>query len=237
MLAILLQWPGSREEFVQRVSAMLSGAGPWLFDALLMVSLVLLGAALGGLSGALLGAILRRSGFDEGVRRLVGARSFAKRPPSAVAIWAWTWSWFVAGLLLALEGVGVRLGTAVVQRLADVVPRILTAAALMGAGALMAFLCGTLMQRFLEPDHPRLCRFAGQCVTAVLLGISALLALEQMGFAAQFIIAVGIVGVGALGLAFALAFGLGCRDLAKEFVVEYMRQMEPAQTEHGKSEP
>lgn len=232
-----MQWASAREALLQRAAATLSGAGPWLLDALAMTSIVLAGALLGGMSGAMLSALLRRSGFDDGVRRLLGARSFSHRPPSAVAGWAWSWTLFVAGLLIALEAAGVHLGSAVLQRLVDVVPRILTAAAITGAGALVAFVCGTLAHRFLEPDLPRFSRFAGQAITAALLGISALLALEQMGFAAQFIIAVGIVGVGALGLAFALAFGLGCRDLARDFLVEYLRQMEPEDPDREKPRP
>lgn len=234
--AALLQWASAREALLQRVGTAVSGAGPWVLDALVMSGIVLVGALLGGMSGAMMSAMLRRSGFDEGVRRLLGARSFSHRPPSAVAGWAWSWSLFVAGVLIALEAAGVHLGTAVLRRLADVVPRILTAGALMGAGALVAFVCGTLAHRFLEPDLPRFSRFAGQAITAALLGISALLALEQMGFAAQFIIAVGIVGVGALGLGFALAFGMGCRDLAREFLVEYLRQMEPDSPDRDKAQ-
>jgi hypothetical protein len=62
-------------------------------------------------------------------------------------------------------------------------------------------------------------------VTFVLVGFSALVALEQLGFAAQFVMAIGVVAAGATGLGLALAFGLGCRELARDFLVEYLRSL------------
>ena len=66
----------------------------------------------------------------------------------------------------------------------------------------------------------------GQVVTVVLSGCAILMALEQLGFAAQFVMAVGVCAVAALALGAGLAFGLGCRDLARDFVVEYLRSMD-----------
>jgi len=60
----------------------------------------------------------------------------------------------------------------------------------------------------------------------VLSGFAVLLSLEQLGLAAQLILAIGVAATGAIGLAIALAFGLGCRDLARDFVVEYLSSLE-----------
>ena len=49
---------------------------------------------------------------------------------------------------------------------------------------------------------------------------------EQLGFAVQFVMAIGVVMAAAAGLALALAFGLGCRELARDFLVEYLRTLE-----------
>jgi hypothetical protein len=56
--------------------------------------------------------------------------------------------------------------------------------------------------------------------------VVALLAMEQLGLAAQFALWVVLILVGALALAVALAFGLGCRELARDLVVEFFRREE-----------
>ena len=58
---------------------------------------------------------------------------------------------------------------------------------------------------------------------------SILVALDQLGFAAQFVMALGVVAVATAGLGLALAFGLGCRELARDFLVEYLRALEDSE--------
>ena len=136
--------------------------------------------------------------------------------------------------LLALDTLGFDLAASVAERLADVVPRIVTSAVLFAVGVLLAMLFGSITRRFLEAADLRAAQPLGQVVTAVLVGFAALLALEQLGFAAQFVMAVGEVAVAAAGLGLALAFGLGCRDLARDFVVEYLRSLDDEGTQRPK---
>jgi hypothetical protein len=83
-----------------------------------------------------------------------------------------------------------------------------------------------MTRRLFESAGMRGARLRAQAVTVILIAFTALLALEQLGFAAQFIMALGITVVAGAGLAIALAFGLGCRELARDFVVEYLRSIE-----------
>jgi hypothetical protein len=85
---------------------------------------------------------------------------------------------------------------------------------------------GNVTQRFFETAGMRGGRLRGQAVTVVLTAFAVLIALDQLGFAAQFVMAIGLIAVGAVALAAALAFGLGCRDLARDFVVEYLRSLD-----------
>ncbi len=121
---------------------------------------------------------------------------------------------------------GFNLAASVGDRLNEVVPRIVTSAVLFAVGSLVAMLLGSVTQRFLETAGIRAARLQGQVVSVILIGFAALLALEQLGFAAQFVMALGIVAVAAAGLGLALAFGLGCRELTRDFVVEYLRSLD-----------
>ena len=128
-----------------------------------------------------------------------------------------------ASALLALEAAGIEVILPVAARLSEVVPRIVTSALLFASGGLVATVTGAITARFLESAGVRSARLTGRIVGAVLVGFSALLALEQLGLAAQFVMALGTIAAGAAGLALALAFGLGCRELARDFLVEYLR--------------
>lgn len=178
------------------------------------------------LAERLLRAALRALRFNDGLRWLVGARAVARHEPAVVA--ARTAYWIVLGcaVLLALEALGFSLAISVGTRIGDVLQRIVTASILLAAGTVVALLIGGATRRVLESADVRSARLLGQVTTVILTGFAALLALEQLGFAAQFVMAIGIIAAAAAGLGLALAFGLGCRDLARDFVVEYLRSLD-----------
>jgi len=192
------------------------------------VALVVLvvGWALATLLATLVRGALRALRFDEGMQRVLGPRSSARHRPSEISGWAVYWLTMTCAVLLAFEMLGYGLAASVASRLGDVMPRIVTSALLFAAGVLVALLVGGVTRRFLESAEIRAAKFQGQVVTAVLTGFAALLALEQLGFAAQFVMALGIIAVAAAGLGLALAFGLGCRELARDFLVEYLRSLD-----------
>jgi len=93
----------------------------------------------------------------------------------------------------------------------------------------LALTLGAMLRHLLDRAGVRAARFQGQVVTLTLMVFSILLALDQLGFAAQFVMALGVIAAGAAGLGLALAFGLGCRELARDFLVEYLRALEDSE--------
>jgi len=195
---------------------------------MLLVALLVLfvGWILATLLSQLLRATLRLVRFDNGVRRVFGGAAGARHQPSGVAAWIVYWIVMSIVALLSLEVLGFNLAAPVAARLTEVIPRIVTAGVLFAAGSLIAVLIGNIARRFLESAEIRAARLQGQVVTAILTAFSALLALEQLGFAAQFVMAIGVVAVAAAGAGLALAFGMGCRELARDFLVEYLRSID-----------
>lgn len=224
MLLILQAAPGS--ELLDRLGELGRGAGQGALNAVVAMAVMLLGWALAALAERILRGSLRALRFDDGVRWLAGPRATARRQPAAVAARTVYWVVMALAALLALEVIGLDLVTSVGGRLGDVLQRIVTSAILLAVGALVALLVGAITRRVLESAELRSARLVGQVTTAILLGFAALLALEQLGFAAQFVMAIGVIAAAAAGLGLALAFGLGCRDLARDFVVEYLRSLD-----------
>jgi hypothetical protein len=124
---------------------------------------------------------------------------------------------------VALRLLGLDLVPSISARLQDVVPRVLTSALVLVAGVPISIGASRLVSSILPPTGTGPSRFRYQAITATLIGVVILLALDQLGLAAQLVMAIGVAMVGAAGLAVALAFGLGCRDLARDLIVEYLR--------------
>ncbi len=226
MHLIPLATPLSWSTQFERLGALALGAGSHAVDYAIALALMLAGWGLATLADLVVRRTLVAVRFDAAVARAVGARFAEEHVPSALAGWAAYWLVLAGVTLFALETLGLDLLVPIAERLVEVVPRIVTSALLFIVGALLAMLSGAVAGRFLESAGFRAARLASGLVTFVLIGFAALVALEQLGFAAQFVMAIGVVAAGATGLGLALAFGLGCRDLARDFLVEYLRSLD-----------
>ncbi|HKQ57166.1 MAG TPA: hypothetical protein VJY35_04795 [Candidatus Eisenbacteria bacterium] len=225
MIANVILQSQTWDLLVERVRGLLTVGGQVVVDWLLALVVVLIGWVLARLLEIFTLYLLRALRFNQGVRGLLGPAEPAHEP-AAFASWAVRWTVVVLTALLALDVLGLNVTTGVSDRLVDTLPRVVTATIMLAAGLVLAWVLGGVAHRLFEGAGLRGARVRGQVVTAVLSGFAVLLALEQLGFAAQFVMALGVTAVGACGLAVGLAFGLGCRDLARDFVVEYLRSLD-----------
>lgn len=172
--------------------------------------------------------VLARTGVDASAQRLATPGE-SRRPelyPSRIVGFALFWTIFLSAVIVALRVVGLDLAPSIAARMQDVVPRVLTSAVVLILGIPLAIAASRILNALLAPSGLRPNRIRSQAVTALLIGFVVLIALEQLGLAAQLVIAIGITVVAAAGLALALAFGLGCRDLARDLIIEYLRASE-----------
>ena len=188
--------------------------------------LVLAGWLVAVAASWLLRATLRLLPFNAAARRLVGDGLLGAHEPAVLASWALRWLILLASGVIALDVLGFGLSHSLEARLRDLLPRVLTAAVLLVGGSVIAMLLGAVTRRFFEGAGLAGGVMRGRIVSGVLTFFAVLLAVEQLGFAIQFVMALGIVIVAAAGLALALAFGLGSRDLAREFLLEFMRSLD-----------
>lgn len=216
-------------ELRDRTLARLSDSGELAMTLLLAAAIVLVGWVLARAARAASVWVFRRLHFNEAVRRLgtTGAPP-GRFEPAAIAGVVVMWSVLFFALMVAADALGLAVTVSVAERLRDVLPRVAAAALELAVGVAVAMALGALTRRIFDSAGARGGRVRGQVVTAVLSAFAVLLALEQLGLAAQFILALGITAMAALGIAVALAFGLGCRELARDFVVEYLRSLDDA---------
>lgn len=136
------------------------------------------------------------------------------------------WLFLLLTTVLSIEVIGLPVGAGIMERLLGTVPRIFVSLLIFVFGFLLAFLVEAALRELLQRmalDRPAFWSRAFRWATLIVV---ALMAMEQLGLAAQFALWLVLIPIGAAALAFALAFGLGCREMARDLVIELFRKEE-----------
>jgi hypothetical protein len=109
----------------------------------------------------------------------------------------------------ALQIWGLEVLRQLVDRTVTYVPNLALVAFIVGAGFLLANIAGDRVTSALEEEGFQRSRFIGKMVKAVLQAVVVALGVWQIGFARQIVLAAFLITFGAIGVAFALAVGIG----------------------------
>ncbi len=190
--------------------------------------LLLAGLLVGAGARALARTLLRAMGVD---RRLEGMWLFqiwnrshrGSSPSRAFGNLAFYTAVFTAALL-SLRALGAGAGDPAYSALLTVVPRIMSAVLILLLGALLAGFVSTLVQLGLAGSQLPHAVFWGKVGAWTTFGATVMFSLEPLGPAGDLLAKAMLIALAALGLAAGLAFGLGCKDLAREFLMELIRE-------------
>lgn len=128
-------------------------------------------------------------------------------------------------ILLAIRVLGPE-GQAILSSLLGVIPRVLSFMLILFLGFLLAMFFSVLAQVALAGSGAQHPSFWGKIIAWGTFGLTVMFSLEPLGLAGQFLTTLALMVLGALGLAAAIALGLGCKDLAREFVIELLKENE-----------
>lgn len=129
-------------------------------------------------------------------------------------------------ILLAIHMLGVAGGEKILGALLGVVPRVLSFMMILFLGALLAMFISVLAQLALLGSGSQHPVFWGKVIAWGTFGVTVMFSLEPLGLVGSFLTTLVLIVLGVLGLAAAIAFGLGCKDLAREFVIELLKKEE-----------
>lgn len=125
----------------------------------------------------------------------------------------------ILGLTLGLDGMAAFFG-----QILGYVPRIVVALVIVAAGIAVATFFGSAVQLAASNAGFPAARPVG-AVVKYLIGFFALvMALEQLQIATKLLVTTLQILIAAVGLALALAYGLGCRELARDSVKSWLRK-------------
>lgn len=126
-------------------------------------------------------------------------------------------------VLLAVRMLGVGVGETVLTSLLGLVPRVFSVMLILFLGALMAMFFSVIAQLILVSSNLQHPNFWGKVIAWGTFGVAIMFSLEQLGLVGKFLTQTGLILLATAGLAAAIAFGLGCKDLAREFLIELLK--------------
>lgn len=139
-------------------------------------------------------------------------------------ILATTLYWLV--LIFSLEILGIAVGLEGMARffgqIIAYVPRAVIAVTIVLAGIIIGSIIGGAVRVAGANAGLRAADVAGSIMKYLISFFALVMALEQLQIATPLLVSTLQIMTAAVGLAFALAFGLGCRDLAAETVREWL---------------
>ena len=127
--------------------------------------------------------------------------------------------WFVFGLaiLLAVSALGIQALSDAVAGVVAYLPNVVAAILILLLAIAIAGAVGGLAQRLM--GGTMLGKLVQTAVPVLVIAIALFMALVQLKIATQIVVATYVLVLGAIALGFALAFGLGGRDVAREMLM------------------
>lgn len=135
------------------------------------------------------------------------------------------WIIILVVLATALNALNLTIAAELVSRLVGYVPNILGAIFILVLGAFLANFVSSIVRTSASNAGIGSAKLLGQITQVTLVIFAVIVAIEQLKIASALIVlAVNVVLI-SFGLALALAFGLGCKDIAGKFMQDLINKM------------
>lgn len=135
------------------------------------------------------------------------------------------WIVILVVIATALNALNLTIAAELVSRLVGYVPNILGAIFILVLGSFVANFVASVVRTSASNAGIGNAKFLAQLTQTVLVIFSVIIAIEQLKVASALIVlAVNIVLI-SIGIGCALAFGLGCKDIAGKFVQDTLNKM------------
>jgi hypothetical protein len=201
-----------------------AGAIPTLAAALLML---LVGMFLARAVRTLIEIVLGKLRLDDhtsrvGINEVLSRLGLGKSPTFIVA---WVAHWFILFLFIvsAANAMNMPVVSELLERFLGVLPSMIAAVLILFGGLLFGRLVAHILRSAAAANSIRGGTAVAVAAQAVAIGAAGIIALEQIGVRPQILIPTVQILVGSIGLAVAIAIGLGAKDLAAEYLRDVLR--------------
>lgn len=158
-----------------------------------------------------------KAGIDDAL-----LRADIRQSPAELLAMLVYWLVLLATLVAAVSSLGLNQVSEVLTRCLVYLPKVIAAVVVLILGLFLAsFLAGVVRaaaaNAALAESH-----VLAALVRYAIVAFTAAVTLEELGIAPELVRSAFVILFGAVALAMALAFGLGCKDLARDWMVRYL---------------
>ena len=220
--------PANLSQFFERLGEVLISILNFLPTLILAILLLIIGWLLAKLIRLLVIRILDLFKFDRMTKKGPQDELRQKDRTKAKELIGNLFYWLLIFILLTvvLDVIGLNIGELVLTRVSEILPRVFVAIMVLILGLVLAIFVGEIAHALLlntSIKHPQIWVRGIRWLASAFVIV---LALEQLGLAAHLVINLILILAGAIALSFALAFGLGCKDIAKDIIIEFFKKEE-----------
>ncbi len=135
------------------------------------------------------------------------------------------WLALLITFVVAVNAIGLTVAADLLNRIVLYVPNIIAAIFILILGMFVATLLSNIVKTAANNAGVSQAKLLGKIVEVLVLMFAVVITLEQLHIATKIIELTITVLLASLGLALALAFGLGCRELAAKYVSELIESL------------
>lgn len=151
-----------------------------------------------------LDSLLAKGGIKYSLSELIGVMCY--------------WLALLVTFIVAINAVGLTIAADLLNRVVLYIPNIIVGIFILILGMFVATLLNSIVQTAANNAGLAQSKLLGKIVESVVIVFSIALTLEQLGIGARIVELIVSIALGSLGLAAALAFGLGCKGIAEKFL-------------------
>jgi Mechanosensitive ion channel, conserved TM helix len=204
-------------DYGQSVQNSLNQLGTWLPKLVGALLILVIGYVIARIVAKVVVRALVRLGADKALssnQSLGGLRDQhlpGMRPSSLIGTVAF-WFIFAMAILAAVSALGITALSNAVASITAYIPNVIAALLILVVAIAVAGAVGALAQRMM--GGTMLGKVVQTVVPTLVITIALFMALVQLKIATQIVVATYVLALGAVALGFALAFGLGGREVA-----------------------
>ena len=135
------------------------------------------------------------------------------------------WLLLLVTFVVAINAVGLTIAAELLNRIILYIPQVISALFILIISMFVATLLKNIVQTMAVNAGLSQDKLLGKIVEVIVMIFAIAIALEQLNIGARIIELTLAVLLGALGLSIALAFGLGCRDIAGKYVADFVEKL------------